>query len=89
MNRKIIFTGLALTLALALGSILYETWVSGHISVSSMPIGHGRTSSDFSHSADRSKFLFHFWVEVFGSLCAVVMLLGLGWVRTKKQPNAS
>jgi hypothetical protein len=81
--RKIIFTGLALALAWVLGNLLYETWMLGQIHANT-PRGLGPRSADYSYSREHSMFLVTFASEVFGVICAVLMLVCLGWMRTKK-----
>jgi hypothetical protein len=80
MLKKFIFTVLALLLAWLLSSLLYMIWMSGQIHV----VGRSGSPSDYSRVGEHSKFVLHFALEVFGSLCAVLMLLGLGWMRDGK-----
>jgi hypothetical protein len=83
MMRKVIFTVLALVLAWGLGNVLYEIWISGHIHA---PAARRAPAADYAYSSDHAKFLLSFSVDAFGALCAVLLTLGLGWM--KDRPDA-
>jgi hypothetical protein len=78
MLRKVIFSVLALLVAWGLGNVLYETWMQGHVYYTSSST---YITYDNSYSSDRLGFYGAFFFQVFMVLCAVVPLLGLGWMK--------
>lgn len=78
MLRKVIFSVLALLVAWALGNVLYETWMQGHVYDTS---SRTHITHDHSYTSNRFGFYAAFSFQVFMSFTAVVLLLGLGWMK--------
>ena len=78
MLRKVIFTVLAFAIAWFLGNVLYEIWISGQIYQTGKRGGSG---SYYSYLNDHTLFLVFFSGKVLVSLCGVLLLLCLGWMK--------
>jgi hypothetical protein len=77
MLRKLSFTALAIAMAWVLSSAMYDNWTSGYIHV---PEGrYHRPAFDYSYYDGRALFLFKFFARTLGALCAVFLVLFLGW----------
>jgi hypothetical protein len=81
MWRKSIFTALALALAWGLGNALHEIWLSGQIHTAAARLA---PAADYSYSANRGPFLFHFGVVALVAACGVLLTLSLGWMKVDK-----